>query len=227
MQPTGNFLRASDADRLTKFQNQEHSIVSPSFPFGKVSIPPPAGRQRLDRDVQQTAVHHFSPGDTQSVTRLRSRPSATFGFPQPSRAYALAELHPPDHQRYPPEMAQFSEPPGSRRHPVATTWAVDFDYARDGEMLREAMHESLIEAQTSPMYCPARNPVKAISHWVSNKDVHDQKECSICLTQFNYAERDVVRTKCGHIFHSDCLTPCIQCHSTCPICRASLCEKMC
>ncbi|KAG8380599.1 hypothetical protein BUALT_Bualt06G0032400 [Buddleja alternifolia] len=52
----------------------------------------------------------------------------------------------------------------------------------------------------------------------------ENAQCSICLT--DYHEEDTLRILplCGHSFHAICIDIWLQQHSTCPVCRISLCE---
>ncbi|GFS94604.1 hypothetical protein NPIL_172991 [Nephila pilipes] len=43
-------------------------------------------------------------------------------------------------------------------------------------------------------------------------------ECSICLDKFKLNE-DAKKLLCKHIFHSNCITPWLKGHDTCPVCR--------
>ena len=47
----------------------------------------------------------------------------------------------------------------------------------------------------------------------------DQKaQCSVCWEDFNLDE-SVNQLQCEHIFHKDCITPWLELHATCPVCR--------
>lgn len=45
----------------------------------------------------------------------------------------------------------------------------------------------------------------------------EEDDCSICMTPLR---DNVVLTKCGHKFHSACVTPWLNSHGTCPMCRS-------
>jgi len=51
------------------------------------------------------------------------------------------------------------------------------------------------------------------------QDHIDQKaQCSVCWEDFNLDE-SVNQLRCEHIFHKDCITPWLELHATCPVCR--------
>jgi hypothetical protein len=93
--------------------------------------------------------------------------------------------------------------------------------ALEQQMLLRAVEESLAEAQREHR-CPAPKRVTTVPHTVTIEEFRDQKECSICLNRFRHHEQCVVEVKCGHFFHEHCLTPWIEHHDTCPICRADV-----
>ena len=45
--------------------------------------------------------------------------------------------------------------------------------------------------------------------------------CAVCLNSFEVNEV-VKKTPCNHAFHSDCILPWLQSHTTCPVCRSPL-----
>lgn len=47
-------------------------------------------------------------------------------------------------------------------------------------------------------------------------------ECSICLEEIG--EKDILTTQCGHTFHASCMFKNMVVSTTCPMCRAPLCE---
>ncbi|OQR91555.1 hypothetical protein ACHHYP_04583 [Achlya hypogyna] len=51
----------------------------------------------------------------------------------------------------------------------------------------------------------------------------DHGDCSVCLGPFAETELtvpgSVVKTRCGHVFHQECLAQWMQSHPSCPICR--------
>jgi hypothetical protein len=47
----------------------------------------------------------------------------------------------------------------------------------------------------------------------------DQKSCSICIETYNQDD-GLIKLKCNHIFHNDCIKPWLTSKSTkCPVCR--------
>ncbi|GLJ39543.1 hypothetical protein SUGI_0807990 [Cryptomeria japonica] len=51
-------------------------------------------------------------------------------------------------------------------------------------------------------------------------------ECAVCLSDF--AEDNMLRSlpKCSHAFHPECIDGWLFTHTTCPVCRTSLCEDI-
>lgn len=50
--------------------------------------------------------------------------------------------------------------------------------------------------------------------------------CAVCVSEFEDNERLRLLPKCDHVFHPECIDPWLASHSTCPICRAILSEKI-
>ncbi|KAH7853008.1 hypothetical protein Vadar_031979 [Vaccinium darrowii] len=50
--------------------------------------------------------------------------------------------------------------------------------------------------------------------------------CAVCVSEFEDHERLRLLPKCDHVFHPECIDPWLASHSTCPICRANLREKI-
>ncbi|XP_031629383.1 E3 ubiquitin-protein ligase TRAIP-like [Contarinia nasturtii] len=50
-------------------------------------------------------------------------------------------------------------------------------------------------------------------------------ECSICYEIFDKDNSEVVVTKCGHMFHTDCLNDWLKSSNTCPHCRVTIRRK--
>jgi hypothetical protein len=46
------------------------------------------------------------------------------------------------------------------------------------------------------------------------------KNCSVCLSDFEKDETGVCNAPCGHLYHQSCLIPWLKKHNTCPECRA-------
>ncbi|XP_024529334.1 RING-H2 finger protein ATL5-like [Selaginella moellendorffii] len=46
--------------------------------------------------------------------------------------------------------------------------------------------------------------------------------CAVCLCEFQEGDHGRTLPKCGHSFHTECIDMWLHCHSTCPLCRASL-----
>lgn len=50
----------------------------------------------------------------------------------------------------------------------------------------------------------------------------DERECPVCLTDFEPEESLRLLPSCKHVFHQECIDAWFDAHSTCPLCRASL-----
>jgi hypothetical protein len=59
-------------------------------------------------------------------------------------------------------------------------------------------------------------------HCVSAAEARGGVECPVCLCQFQCRESGVVRLKCSHVFHRECLGPWFREHHTCPVCRTDV-----
>lgn len=49
----------------------------------------------------------------------------------------------------------------------------------------------------------------------------ESEKCPICLTDFEVGET-VQKTTCDHLFHTRCIGPWVELHTTCPVCRATI-----
>ena len=76
-------------------------------------------------------------------------------------------------------------------------------------------------------YCKNRNTrhkIKKILSWgnETKDDPNKQiivEDCSICFEQLKLENNNIVKTKCDHIFHDECLTEWLKNSQTCPLCR--------
>mmetsp|Transcript_11397 Transcript_11397/g.42800 ORF Transcript_11397/g.42800 Transcript_11397/m.42800 type:complete len:365 (-) Transcript_11397:174-1268(-) len=57
---------------------------------------------------------------------------------------------------------------------------------------------------------------------ISQEDVEQQLECSVCLDGFKLEERVKEMPECHHKFHEDCLMPWLKEHNACPVCRQGI-----
>ena len=71
-----------------------------------------------------------------------------------------------------------------------------------------------VQPQAPPPPPPPPPPPASTSAPAVEEDEED--ECSICM---NPLRHNVVLTRCNHAFHSACVTPWLNSHSTCPMCR--------
>ncbi|CAH1796719.1 unnamed protein product, partial [Owenia fusiformis] len=56
---------------------------------------------------------------------------------------------------------------------------------------------------------------------ISNKDIDNRVECSVCMEEFHLSEKVRV-LPCQHKYHTDCIVPWLELHGTCPVCRKDL-----
>ena len=66
-------------------------------------------------------------------------------------------------------------------------------------------------------------------HPVEGEEEKEKKECPICLSEFEAGEMVITHPRCGHVFHSDCLTnwlirPNYPCY--CPMCKTPTLSSM-
>ncbi|KAE8717910.1 Detected protein of confused Function [Hibiscus syriacus] len=52
----------------------------------------------------------------------------------------------------------------------------------------------------------------------------DDVQCIVCLSEYHADDILRILPYCGHFFHVTCIDTWLQQHSTCPVCRLSLCE---
>ncbi|XP_009147503.1 E3 ubiquitin-protein ligase SIRP1 isoform X2 [Brassica rapa] len=86
----------------------------------------------------------------------------------------------------------------------------------------EAMLESLTETDPRRYGTPParRDAFEALAS-VEIKEAEAGLECCVCLDDFEMGTVGK-QMPCKHIFHSDCLLPWLQLHSSCPVCRYQL-----
>jgi len=53
---------------------------------------------------------------------------------------------------------------------------------------------------------------------VTKQHIDQKAQCSVCWEDFKLDE-SVNQLQCEHIFHKDCITPWLELHATCPVCR--------
>jgi len=56
---------------------------------------------------------------------------------------------------------------------------------------------------------------------VTRQHIDQKVQCSVCWDDFKLDET-VIQLPCEHIFHKDCITPWLELHATCPVCRKPL-----
>ena len=52
-----------------------------------------------------------------------------------------------------------------------------------------------------------------------NSDFNGEEECSICRSNWNLKDNDVIRLSCNHFFHKKCILEWFENNESCPICR--------
>uniref|UniRef100_A0A803KQJ2 RING-type E3 ubiquitin transferase n=1 Tax=Chenopodium quinoa TaxID=63459 RepID=A0A803KQJ2_CHEQI len=55
---------------------------------------------------------------------------------------------------------------------------------------------------------------------------NDALECAVCLTKFEDDDSLRLIPRCDHVFHPDCIDAWLVGHTTCPVCRCNLAEKL-
>jgi len=68
--------------------------------------------------------------------------------------------------------------------------------------------------------------VEAGSDELINKEDGDFLECLICFNSFAEANETIVKTRCGHYWHRECLATWCRTCQTCPHCRTALFEPV-
>ncbi|XP_045501219.1 E3 ubiquitin-protein ligase RNF115-like isoform X3 [Colias croceus] len=96
------------------------------------------------------------------------------------------------------------------------------DYVFGGEALDAVVTQLLGQLEHSGPPPMPRDILNSIpSETVTEQQAEANMSCSVCWDNFQLGET-ISRLECEHIFHSSCITPWLQLHATCPICRRSL-----
>lgn len=56
---------------------------------------------------------------------------------------------------------------------------------------------------------------------ITEEHCRNNMQCSVCMDDF-VLEETVKKLRCEHLFHENCITPWLQMHATCPVCRKTL-----
>lgn len=80
--------------------------------------------------------------------------------------------------------------------------------------------ERFVHNMTNMPAIPARDPVSPPQIIDGHFEV--QGDCSICGDPCDESQSVMKTSGCNHFFHTECLTPWIQNHSTCPNCRCDI-----
>jgi hypothetical protein len=89
------------------------------------------------------------------------------------------------------------------------------------ELLAHALEASRREHEAAQVPAPPKRVILE-PFFVSPREARQGLECPVCLCQFAYGEQGVVRLKCHHVFHRECLDPWFKEHHTCPVCRTDI-----
>ncbi|XP_026326186.1 E3 ubiquitin-protein ligase RNF115-like [Hyposmocoma kahamanoa] len=96
------------------------------------------------------------------------------------------------------------------------------DYVFGGEGLDAVVTQLLGQLENAGPPPLPRDQIAAIPNEpVTAEQAATNTSCSVCWEAFTIGET-ISRLDCGHIFHSTCISPWLQLHATCPICRRSL-----
>ncbi|XP_052742598.1 E3 ubiquitin-protein ligase RNF115 isoform X2 [Bicyclus anynana] len=118
---------------------------------------------------------------------------------------------------------------GGRPPPGAMTAGSPFvlvgtpgDYVFGGEGLDAVVTQLLGQLEhTGPPPMPRERLAALPTQTVSAEQAAANTACSVCWENFQLDEK-VSRLECEHIFHQACITPWLELHATCPVCRRSL-----
>lgn len=96
------------------------------------------------------------------------------------------------------------------------------DYVFGGEGLDAVVTQLLGQLEHSGPPPLPRDHLAAIpTEQVTEEQAAANTACSVCWENFQLGET-TSRLECEHVFHQSCITPWLQLHATCPICRRSL-----
>lgn len=82
--------------------------------------------------------------------------------------------------------------------------------------------------QTSGLRLGKESKLKGKRFFPQEKKVSkdcDEDDCPVCLDRFSSGQ-SVMCLPCEHRFHRDCLTPWLERHSQCPVCRANIPDQL-
>jgi len=96
------------------------------------------------------------------------------------------------------------------------------DYAWGADGLDNAITQLLNQWEGSGTPPASKEAIASLqSVDITQKYIDEEIQCSVCMDVF--CLNDTVRNMpCQHLFHPDCITPWLQLHNTCPICRQSI-----
>jgi hypothetical protein len=63
---------------------------------------------------------------------------------------------------------------------------------------------------------------KLVPYNITEEDILQSCECAICYCEYQKDEKDVVKIKCGHIWHKSCIQKWVAQKDHCPLCRKNV-----
>lgn len=93
------------------------------------------------------------------------------------------------------------------------------DYAQSNEALDRILHRLFNEASLAGGVPPAPEAVIHSLPRVVVGPEDAERDCAVCQDNFEVGS-EVLVLPCAHRFHGDCITPWLQMHASCPVCRA-------
>lgn len=96
----------------------------------------------------------------------------------------------------------------------------DYVWGRDGlDSIVSQLLNQIDGAGPPPL---TKEKIQEIPMALISQDHLDMKlQCSVCWEDFTIDE-NVMKLACDHMYHKDCITPWLELHGTCPICRKYL-----
>ncbi|XP_050441549.1 E3 ubiquitin-protein ligase RNF126-A isoform X2 [Adelges cooleyi] len=96
----------------------------------------------------------------------------------------------------------------------------DYVWGRDGlDSIVSQLLNQIDGAGPPPL---TKEKIQEIPTALISQDHLDSKlQCSVCWEDFKIEEK-VLKLACEHMYHNDCITPWLELHGTCPICRKYL-----
>jgi hypothetical protein len=115
------------------------------------------------------------------------------------------------------------ENPGNLRHIAQLSDGFEYlgyDHEQPDRPNFQSFTRRLLDMMQVMPVIPPRNPVSSPS--IIDGDFEVNGQCSICQDECELLQQIMKPSECDHCFHSSCLTPWIEDHSTCPNCRVPI-----